>query len=61
MEKDGKALGEMTPDEKKKALYLRQKELLDTFLSHGTITKAQYGKSLGDLTLKMGFGGNKDE
>lgn len=39
--------------EKKKQLYLRQKELLDTFLEHGAITKAQYNKSLGDLTVKM--------
>lgn len=34
-------------------LYLKQKELLETFLAHGTISKAQYDKSLGDLTLKM--------
>ena len=31
-------------------------ELLDTFLSHGAISRAQYDKSLGDLTVKMGFG-----
>lgn len=42
-------------DEKKVELYLNQKELLDTFLSHGAITKAQYNKSLGDLTEKMGM------
>ena len=41
-------------DEKKHQLYLKQKELLDTFLAHGTITKAQYDKSLHDLTVKMG-------
>ena len=41
-------------DEKKHQLYLRQKELLDTFLEHGTITRAQYDKSLHDLTVKMG-------
>ena len=34
-------------------LYLKQKELLETFLEHGTISKAQYDKSLGDLTIKM--------
>ncbi len=45
--------------EKKKALYLRQRELLDTFLSSGAITKAQYDKSLGDLTEKMGMHGVK--
>lgn len=40
-------------DQTKIDLYLKQKELLETFLEHGTISKAQYDKSLGDLTLKM--------
>ena len=43
-----------TYDERRHRLYLQQKELLDTFLAHGTITKAQYDKSLHDLTEKMG-------
>ncbi len=46
---------EKEQDEKKIELFLNQKELLDTFLSHGAITKAQYNKSLGDLTEKMGM------
>ena len=41
--------------DKKKELYLHQKETLDTFLATGAITKAQYDKSLGDLTVKMGI------
>ena len=41
--------------DQKAELYRRQKELLNTFLEHGTITKAQYDKSLGDLTVKMGM------
>ena len=45
----------MTAEEKKRGLYLRQKELLDTFLEHGAISRAQYDKSLGDLTVKMGM------
>jgi hypothetical protein len=45
----------MNPEEKKRDLYLRQKELLDTFLEHGAISRAQYDKSLGDLTEKMGM------
>ena len=45
----------MTAEEKKRCLYLRQKELLDTFLEHGAISRAQYDKSLGDLTVKMGM------
>ena len=45
----------LSPEEKKKALYLKQKRLLDTFLEHGTITQAQYDKSLHDMTEKMGM------
>lgn len=41
--------------EKKKELYIRQKRTLDTFLEKRAITKAQYDKSLGDLTEKMGM------
>ena len=36
-------------------LFIQQKELLDTFLAHGAISRAQYEKSLGDLTKKMGM------
>ena len=45
----------MTAEEKKRDLYFRQKQLLDTFLEHGAISRAQYDKSLGDLTVKMGM------
>ena len=45
----------MNAEEKKRDLYLRQKELLDTFLEHGAISRAQYDKSLRDLTEKMGM------
>ena len=45
----------MTAEEKKRDLYLRQKELLDTFLEHGAISQAQHDKSLRDLTEKMGM------
>lgn len=44
---------DMSKDEKKYQLYLNQKNLLDTFLKLGAITKAQYNKSFGDLTVKM--------
>ena len=43
------------PEEKKKQLFLRQKETLDTFLERGAITQAQYDKSLGDLIRLMGI------
>ena len=45
----------MTAEAKKRDLYLRQKELLDTFLEHGAISQAQHDKSLRDLTEKMGM------
>lgn len=44
-----------TNEEQLKKLYLDQKRTLDLFLSNGAITKAQYDKSLGDLTRKMGM------
>ena len=41
--------------EKRYKLFFQQKELLDTFLSNGAITQAQYNKSYGDLAKKMGM------
>ncbi len=52
---------QLTPSQKKVELYHRQKELLDTFLSHHTISRAQYDKSLGDLMEKMGMEDHFDE
>lgn len=45
---------ELTHEEKKHQLYLRQKQMLDTFLARGAISQAQHDKSLHDLTVKMG-------
>ena len=42
--------------EKNKELYKQQKHTLDLFLERGAISKAQYEKSLHDLTDKMGIG-----
>ena len=42
-------------EDKKKQLFLNQKQLLDTFLEHGVISQTQYDKSLGDLIAKMGI------
>ena len=47
----------LTPEQKKIQLYLEQKKTLETFLAHGAISKAQFDKSLGDLTVKMGMNG----
>ena len=41
--------------EQLKQLYLNQKQTLDLFLKNGAISRAQYDKSLGDLTRKMGM------
>ena len=45
----------LSPEEKRIQLYLNQKQTLEVFLEHGAISKAQYDKSLGDLTVKMGM------
>ena len=47
----------LSPEEKKKQLFLKQKKLLETFLERNAISKAQYEKSLGDLRDKMGMHG----
>ena len=51
----------LTPEEKKAELYRKQKELLDMFLERNAISKAQYDKSLGDLTEKMGMSSYLEE
>lgn len=43
----------LTLEGKNKELYERQKQLLEQFLERGAISKAQYDKSLHDLTVKM--------
>ena len=48
---------QLSPEEKKVDLYLRQKQTLDNFLERNAITQAQYDKSLTDLTEKMGMQG----
>ncbi len=50
---------DLTPEEKRRQLYDRQVELLNTFLERNAISKAQYDKSLHDLTEKMGYGETK--
>ena len=55
MNESPKAWENMTPEEKKKELFLRQKKTLDLFLERNAISKAQYDKSLGDLVEKMGM------
>lgn len=47
----------LSPDEKKKELFLQQKHTLDVFLERHAISQKQYDKSLGDLREKMGMHG----
>ena len=49
----------MTHDEQQRALFKKQKELLDTFLSHGAIDRRQYEKSLTCMAEKMGMTDNE--
>lgn len=44
----------LTPEQKKRQLFLDQKHTLDLFLERGAISQVQYDKSLGDLCEKMG-------
>ena len=48
-------------EEQKKELFRSQKQLLDTFLEHGAISRTQYDKSLGDLIVKMGIKEESEE
>lgn len=52
---DTKEWERLSSEEKRIQLYLKQKETLDLFLKKGTISRAQYDKSFGDLTEKMGM------
>ena len=49
------------PDERKRALFDKQKDLLDTFLSKGAIDRRQYEKSLFCMAEKMGVKLNKEK
>lgn len=45
---------ELADENSKHKLFLKQKELLETFLEHGAISPDQFDKSLNDLSEKMG-------
>ena len=49
------------PDERKRALFNKQKDLLDAFLSRGAIDRRQYEKSLTCMAEKMGMALNEEE
>ena len=51
----------MSPDERKRALFNKQKDLLDAFLSRGAIDRRQYEKSLTCMAEKMGMALNEEE
>ena len=50
---NSEAWSQFTHEQKNHELYLKQKALLDQFLSTGAISQAQHDKSLHDLTQKM--------
>lgn len=54
---DKKQWETLSPEEKKKELFIRQKHTLDLFLERNAISQSQYDKSLGDLREKMGMHG----
>ena len=41
----------LSPEEKKKQLFLKQKELLDTFLKRNAISQAQYAYSIDEVFI----------
>ena len=45
----------MTHDEQRRALFNKQKDLLDAFLARGAIDRRQYKKSLTCMAEKMGI------
>ena len=45
----------MPPDKRRRALFNKQKDLLDTFLARGAIDHRQYEKSLTCMAEKMGM------
>lgn len=49
----------LSPEEKKRQLFLKQKHTLDLFLERNAIDQKQYDKSLCDLRDKMGMYGEE--
>ena len=45
----------LPPKDKKKQLFLSQKQTLELFLERGAISQAQFDKSFNDLKTKMGL------
>ena len=45
----------LSPEEKKKQLFLKQKKLLQDFLDRRAISQEQFDRSFGDMMSKMGF------
>lgn len=43
----------LSPEEKQRRLFLKQKATLDAFLERGAISQAQYDKSYNDMKVKM--------
>ena len=50
---DSEQWSSLSYDEKNRELYIRQKRMLEQFLTRGAISQEQYEKSLNDLTAKI--------
>ena len=48
----------LDPEEKRRQLFLGQKDVLLDFLRRGAISRRQFDKSFGDLMEKMGYDEN---
>lgn len=57
---DQKEWEQLSAEEKRVWLYLKQKEVLDDFVARNAISREQYEKSLRDMTEKMGMAGCED-
>ena len=45
----------LTQEEKRRQLFLKQKQMLLDFLERNAISQTQFDKSFGDLMAKMGY------
>lgn len=48
----------LTQEEKRRQLFLKQKQMLLDFLARKAISQEQFDKSFGDLMAKMGYDEN---
>lgn len=52
---DDSGWDKLTHEEKRKMLFLKQKKILDDFVTRGAISEEQYKKLLGDMQIEICF------